>query len=171
MLPLIDVYREEHHYQSSARSVISGLGNLRTWDWRDSVVSAQETGGTQSFQPPRYPRDWRDSVLSSQVPLGLAELGPLSSQAPWGLAELSHFRPPCTLRTGEIVLSAPQVPLELAGLSPFSLPGTVGTGRSQSFQPPRYPGDWRYSVLSTSQVPLGTGGGTQSFQHPRYPGD
>ena len=55
---------------------------------------------------------------------------------------------------------------------------------AQSFQAPRYPGDWRESVLSVPKVPwglvglssfsppgtLGTGG-TQSFQAPRYPKD
>ena len=63
---------------------------------------------------------------------------------PLGLAELSPFRPPDTVGTG--------------GTRPFCLPGTLGTGGTQSFQPPRYPGDWRGSVLSGPQVPLGLAG-------------
>ena len=72
----------------------------------------------------------------------------------------------------------------LAGLSPFSHPDTRRTGETQSFQAPRYPKDWRDSVLSAPHVPLGLArlspfsppgilgaSGTQSFQPLKYPGD
>ena len=50
-----------------------------------SIIAVQ-TGGTQSFQPARYPGNWHDCVLS-------APPGTL------GLAGLSLFRPPGTLGT------------------------------------------------------------------------
>ena len=82
--------------------------------------------------------------------------------------QLVRFRPPGTLR--------------MSGLSPFSPPGTLGTVGTQPFQAPKYPGDWRDSVLSGPQVSWGLEGlspfrppgtlrtvGTQSFQPPSYP--
>ena len=86
------------------------------------------TGGTQSFQAPRYRGDWRDSsFLPPRYP--------------------GDWR--------DSVLSASQVPWGLAGLSPFRPPGTLGTGGTESFQAPRYPEDSRNSVLSAPQVPCG----------------
>ena len=58
--------------------------------------------------------------------------------------------------------------------------GTLWTGGTQSFGAPRYPEDWRDSVLSACGLaglsllePPGTPrtGGTQFFGAPRYPGD
>ena len=40
----------------------------------------------------------------------------------------------------------------------ISAPRTRGTGGTQSLQAPRYPGDWRDSVLSDPQVPWGLAG-------------
>ena len=58
--------------------------------------------------------------------------------------QLVRFRPPGTLR--------------MSGLSPFSPPGTLGTVGTQPFQAPKYPGDWRDSVLSGPQVSWGLEG-------------
>ena len=115
--------------------------------------------GLNSFWAPSYHGDWGDSVLSEP-------------QVPRRLAGRSSFSPPSTLGTG--------------GTQSFQPPGTLGTVGTQSFQAPRYPWDWRDSVLSGSQLPLlglaglspfrlpdtlaGTGE-TQSFQPPNYHGD
>ena len=110
------------------------------------------TGGTQSFQPPRYPGhswdsvlsdptletggttvnpfrlypgDWRDSVLSAPL-------------VPWRLARLKSFPPlryPGDWRDSN--LSGPLIPWGLARLSPFRPPGTLGTGGTQYFRPPQ----------------------------------
>ena len=93
------------------------------------------TGGTQLFQPPRYPGDRRHSVL-----LGL--------QVPWGLTGLSSFSPPRTRGTGGTqsfqahgypadwrnpVLSAPQVPWGLA--LRLDRPKRTGTNESLTESP------------------------------------
>ena len=93
----------------------SHFGFSCPWDWRDAVISGPQipwelaehipfrlrgtlgTGGTQSFQAPRYPGDWRDSVLSGSRVLRI----------PWELAELKSFQPPRTLGTGETQSSQP----------------------------------------------------------------
>ena len=46
------------------------------------------------------------------------------------------------------------VPCGLARLSPFGPPGTLKTGGTQSFCPPRYPEDWRDSVLWAPRYPV-----------------
>ena len=141
------------------------------------------TGGTQSFQAPRYPETlprWPETLRTGGAQF---LLGPKLS---WGLGRLSPFRTPGTPATGgtqflqppkysgdwrDSVISAPrypwdcwdpvisgsQIPLGLAGLSPFRLPATLaGTGGTQSFQAPRYPcWDWRDSVISAPKLPWG----------------
>ena len=116
----------------------SHFGFLYSGDWRDSVVSTPqvpwglaglspfrppgtlETGRTQPYNPPRYPRDWRDlRHFSHQLLLGLAGLSPFSPpQVPWGLAGVSPSSP---LR----------YPGDWRGLSRFSPPISLGTGSSR----------------------------------------
>ena len=120
-----------------------------------------------------YPWDMRDSVIPDFRPQTPGTGGTQSLQhtrSPWGLEGLSPFSPPGTLG--------------LPGLSLIGAPGTLWTDRTLYFQSPRYPRDWRDSVLLGLQVPWGLAGlspfsvpgilgigGTKSFQGPRCAGD
>ena len=116
------------------------------------------TGGTQSFQPPRYPGDWRDAVLSTH-------------KVTQELVGFSPFRRPGTILMetdgtqsfmapryrGDWWDAVPRVNGGLKGLSPFRRPGTllIGTGGTESFLAPSYPGDWRDSIRLAPEVPWG----------------
>ena len=79
--------------------------------------------------------------------------------APSGLKRtqvISGPRHPWDLRPAGLSRFSPQVPWVLAGIRPFSTQGTAGDySGTPSFHDPRYPGDWRDSVLSAPQVPSG----------------
>ena len=111
------------------------------------------TGGTRSFQPPKYAVD--KPGLSHLSPPGILGTGGTQSfkatwsfrlQVPFGLAGLNYFSSPGTLETVGLNRFSPQAFSGRAGLSHFRPPG--------HFSP---------------QVPLGLAGSV--FSSPRYPGD